>query len=78
MPVCSEMFLQGLLTALTELQLDGNNMPHLALPPLFKTDDGKDHSRYWVKRWRNDCGREVRLNSCSTSDSVRIVSGKAA
>lgn len=50
---------QGLLTSLQHLKLDGNSMPHLALPPPFKTPDGKDHSLHWTKRWHRERKKEV-------------------
>lgn len=56
------LFLQVLLTSLLHLKLDGNNMPHLAVPPLLKTPNGKDLSTNWAKRWDRDKKREVRLN----------------
>lgn len=51
---------KGLLTSLKHLKLDGNNMPHLAMPPPLKTSSGNDQSNNWVKRWNRDKKREVR------------------
>ncbi|CAN0395861.1 unnamed protein product, partial [Ectocarpus sp. 12 AP-2014] len=55
----------GLLTSLKHLKLDGNNMPHLAVPPLLKTSNGKDQCASWVKRWNRDKKREMWVNNVS-------------
>ena len=51
--------MQGLLTSLKHLKLDGNNMPHLAVPPPFKNPNKQDTSTSWVKRWDRDKKKEV-------------------
>ncbi|CAM9310163.1 unnamed protein product, partial [Choristocarpus tenellus] len=51
-----------LLTNLKYLRLEGNNMPHLALPPLLRTSDSKDDHSNWKRQWLKEKKKEVWVN----------------
>lgn len=70
--VCMCLDLQVLLTSLLHLKLDGNNMPHLAVPPLLKTSNGQDQSTNWAKRWNRDKKREVGWRARAVKQRIKI------